>query len=170
MPEQVVINSLEFARNGEALQGSVTVAALGRLQDLLFSHDGVLDYALTGRRGDNGKLYLACTVKGELQLRCQRCLEALAHPVSIDSELELIEDEAAPLGLVDEDDLNDAIQADPKMDVLALVEDEVLLGLPMASMHEPQACKVKLETDQAGSGKQNAFGALAALKSQKLRN
>jgi uncharacterized protein len=83
--------------------------------------------------------------------------------------LELVEDDPALTGLVDEEELTDAIKADPKTDVLALVEDEVLLDLPMAPMHEPQACKVKLDADPAGSGKPNAFGALAALKTQNLR-
>jgi uncharacterized protein len=169
MPEQVVINSIEFARNGESLRGCVAIESLNRLQDSLFSSEGELAYTLTGKRGENGKLFLICGVKGMLQLRCQRCLDALAYPVSIESELELAEDEQDLVGVADEDDLTDAIPADPKMDVLALIEDEVLLGLPMAPMHAPGDCKANENLGQAMSGKKNAFSALAALKSQDLR-
>ena len=169
MPEQVAINSIEFARNGESLNGRVAVANLGRLQDLLVSSSGMLEYALTGKRGENGKLFLACAIKGVLQLGCQRCLGALAYPVDLDSELELIEDEQHLPALVSEDDLADAVKADPNLDVLALVEDEVLLSLPMAPMHASENCKVGGNFGQAKTDKQNAFSALAALKTQDSR-
>lgn len=167
MPEQVVINSIEFARNGESLHGRVAVEKLERLRDSVFSSQGVLDYVLTGRRDENGRLYLGCVVTGELQLECQRCLEAMSYPVNVESVLELVEDESVQL---DEESLVDVIKANPRFDVLGLVEDEVLLALPMAPMHESQDCKMKSGAAQADSGKQNAFSALAALKTQKLRN
>lgn len=166
MPEQVVINSIEFARNGESLNGIVAVANLSRLQDLLFSSSGMLEYTLTGKRGENDKLFLVCAVKGMLQLRCQRCLGALAYPVNLDSELELIEDEQVLPAVVNEDELTDAIKVDPNMDVLALVEDEVLLGLPMAPTHASGDCKAGGNFGQAETDKQNAFSALAALKTK----
>jgi uncharacterized protein len=170
MPEQIAINSIEFARNVESLSGSVAVANLGRLQDLLFSSSGLLKYTLTGKRGENGKLFLVCAVKGMLQLSCQRCLGALAYPIDLDSELELIEEEPVLPAVVNEDELIDAIKVDPNMDVLVLVEDEVLLGLPMAPTHAPGDCKAGGSFGQAGTDKQNAFSALAALKTKDLRN
>jgi len=169
MPEQVVINSIEFARNGESLSSSVAVANLSRLQDLLSSSSGMLEYTLTGKRGENDKLFLVCTIKGTLQLRCQRCLGALAYPVDLDSELELIEDEQILPAVVNEDELTDGIKVDPNLDILALVEDEVLLGLPMAPMHTSGDCKTGGKFGQAETDKQNAFSALAALKTKDLR-
>ena len=170
MPEQVVINSIEFARNGESLNGNVAVANLSRLEDLLFSRSGMLEYTLTGKRGEHDDLFLVCAVKGMLQLRCQRCLGALAYPVDLDSELELIEDEQVLPALVNEDELTDAIQVDPNLDVLALVEDEVLLGLPMAPTHASGDCEAGGNFGQVEIDKQNAFSALAALKTKDLRN
>lgn len=163
MLEQVIINSIEFARNSESLHGDVQVKSLDRLRDLLFSDDGALEYALTGRHNEDGKLFLACIIKGVLQLRCQRCLGALAYPVRLDSELELVENDP---DLSAENDLADAIKADPNLDVLALVEDEVLLDLPMAPMHAPDACQAGENFGQPKTVKQNAFSALAALKTQ----
>lgn len=169
MPEQIVIDSIEFARNGESLNGSVAVANLSRLQDLLFSSSGLLEYTLTGKC-DNDRLFLVCTVKGMLQLSCQRCLGALAYPVDVDSELELIEGEQVLPAIVNEDELTDAIKVDPNLDVLALVEDEVLLGLPMAPTHAPGDCKSGGNFGQAETDKQNAFSVLAALKTKDSRN
>jgi uncharacterized protein len=166
MPEQVVINSIEFARNGESLNGHIAVAKLSRLQDLLSSSSGMLEYMLTGKRGENDKFFLVCTVKGMLQLRCQRCLEALAYPVDFHSELELVGDEQVLPAVVNEDELTDAIKVDPNLDVLALVEDEVLLGLPMAPTHASGDCKVGRNIGQAETDKPNAFSVLAALKTK----
>lgn len=166
MPEQVVINSIEFTSNGESLHGDVRVENLARLQDLLFSNSGTLEYALTGRRDEDGKLFLTCAIKGVLQLRCQRCLGALAYPVKLDSELELVEGDP---DLAAEGDLADAIKADPNLDVLALIEDEVLLDLPMAPMHSPKDCQSGENFGQPKTVKQNAFSALAALKTQDSR-
>ena len=169
MPEQVVINSVEFARNGASLNGRIAVEKLSRLQDLLSSNDGMLEYSLTGKQGDNGRLYLVCVVKGVLHIRCQRCLDALDYPVSLESELELAEGEPSLTVLVNEEDLADAIPADTELDVLALVEDEVLLDLPIAPMHASDDCKAIRNLGQSKLGEQNAFSALAALKSQGLR-
>ncbi len=169
MPEQVAINSIEFAHSGESLNGRVATASLSRLQDLLYSSSGMLEYSLTGKRGENDQLFLVCAVKGMLQLRCQRCLGALAYPVDLNAELELIEDEQNLPAVVNEDELTDAIKADPNMDVLALVEDEVLLGLPMAPTHAPGDCKAGRNFGQAETDKPNAFSALAALKTKDLR-
>lgn len=163
MLEQVVINSTEFARNSESLRGGVQVESLGRLQDLLFLNSGTLEYALTGRHDKDGKLFLNCVITGVLQLRCQRCLGALPYPVRLDSELELVESDP---DLSAEDELTDAIKADPNMDVLALIEDEVLLDLPMAPMHSPEDCQASKDFGQTKTVKQNAFSALAALKTQ----
>lgn len=166
MLEQVIINSIEFARNSESLRGDAQVESLGRLQDLLFSNDGALEYTLTGRREADGKLFLTCVIAGVLQLRCQRCLGALVYPVRLDSELELVENDP---DLSAENDLADAIKADPNLDVLALIEDEVLLDLPMAPMHAQDACQAGENFGQPKTVKQNAFSALAALKTQNSR-
>ncbi|HUW49826.1 MAG TPA: YceD family protein [Sulfuricella sp.] len=166
MPEQVIINSIEFARNSESLHGKVQVESLDRLRDLLFSNSGALEYTLTGKRDGDGKFFLTCIIKGVLQLRCQRCLGAFSYPVSLDSELELVEHDP---DLAAEHGLTDAIKADPNMDVLALVEDEVLLDLPMAPMHSPEDCQAGGNFGQTKTVKQNAFSALAALKTQDSR-
>ncbi|MDD5330128.1 MAG: YceD family protein [Sulfuricella sp.] len=135
---------------------------MDRLRDLLLSGEGELEYVLTGRRGENGKLYLDCDVRGLLQLTCQRCLDALAYPLRVESELELAEGEQSQ----DAEELTDVIEADPALDVLALIEDEVLLALPMAPTHSPKECKADANASQAKLEKKNAFSALAALKTK----
>ena len=163
MCEQVVIDSLDFARNAGTLRGKIAVADMPRLQDALYSDEGVLEYALSGGTNESGKPALRCEVTGELQLRCQRCLGAYMHPFVVRTSLVLVEDEAQ-LAESDNEMDSDAIVADPKMDVLALVEDEVLLALPLAPMHSLSECEVSQSVERTGSAVSGTFAALAALK------
>jgi uncharacterized protein len=162
MSEQVAIDSLEFARNAATLHGKIAVADLARLQDALHSSEGVLEYVLAGGVNGHGRPVLHCEVKGELQLTCQRCLGGYKYPLVVRTDLVLVKDEAA-LAESDNEADTDAILADPRMDVLALVEDEVLLALPISPMHPSADCD-----DQTVKGSSlrtgNAFAALVALK------
>ena len=78
-------------------------------------------------------------------------------PLQFESQLELALGEAGILAA--EDDI-DRVLAGPDMSVAALVEDEVILALPMAPKHEH--CRAAAGTE-AGAGP-SAFQALAALK------
>jgi len=138
------IDSLDFARNGQSIRGELPVAELSRLQDLLETRQGVLSYSVRGGVDNQGSRYLDVNVTGRCLLRCQRCLEALDYQVGIVTRLllrdqptlEVLELDAA---VVEEE--FDSILADPHLDVLNLLEDEVLLSLPIAPKHEPGACQ-----------------------------
>ncbi|MFA7240826.1 MAG: YceD family protein [Sulfuricellaceae bacterium] len=164
MSEQVVINSLEFAQQGKRLQGEIAVADLSRLQEYLHSSGGGLSYTLSGKIGENAKPYLVCTVQGELALQCQRCLDALAFKLDIVSTLELVENADDFLPLEGEEDSADAIPVNPAMDVPALVEEEVLLSLPIAPLHPLAECAAANYRRLSGLGEANPFGVLAKLK------
>lgn len=132
-----VIDSLEFAREGGRLEGDVPVEALSRLADVLADNEGSLHWDLTGERGErDGRHTLTLRVWGSLNLRCQRCLGRLAHPVDLESRLLLV----PPDGEWPDDELlddrSDAIEADKALALLPLVEEEVLLALPIAPRHE----------------------------------
>lgn len=155
-----VLDSLEFARVGGVLQASVRLDELPRLADLLFAAAGSLSVHMTGSRDAEGKSWLQLEIDGEPVLACQRCLGGVGQVVSIRSRLRLI----APGEEWPDDDLEDdsadAIAADRALAVLELVEDEVLLALPIAPRHEH--CESPL-ADAAETGP-SPFAALAALK------
>ncbi|HSD60950.1 MAG TPA: YceD family protein [Burkholderiales bacterium] len=164
MPEQVVIDGLEFARAGKSLSGNLKAGDLERLQDSLASSEGELEFTLRGQQNPNGRPMLHLAVRGTLQLRCQRCLGVLAHSVDIASDLLLLRDESEFAELMDdEDDSVDGILAAPKMDVAAIVEDEIVLSLPYAPRHPVGGCGPG-GAPEAGGGKASPFATLAKLK------
>lgn len=135
----VSIDGIEFARDGLRLAASVEVSALPRLAEDLADSAGRLACIVAGHRDGEGKCWLDISVSGQLKLRCQRCLEMLSHPLDVTARLLLVppgepwpEDEMAEDGF-------DAVVAEKDMALLPLIEEEVLLALPLVPRHP--SCK-----------------------------
>jgi len=154
------IDSLDFARRGGELSGEVPVAELPRMTDLLADSEGKICYVLRGLAGKDGNPLLELKVDGVCNLRCQRCLNALTYPIKLVSRLRLVND-----GDVDntdiEDDEADSIPAEKRLDILALLEEELLLSLPIAPKHGLGECQIAAEGLNRSN---NPFAVLAGLK------
>lgn len=142
------------------MSGKVPVAALERLADVLAEPAGELTWSLAGSSDSRGRSILLLTVSGALKLGCQRCLKPLEFAVASDSRLLLVKAGTEWPDDEMEDDGYDAVESSDAMDVLALVEDEVLLALPIAPRH------TDCELPGAASKEQepSPFAALAQLK------
>ncbi len=163
------IDSLDFARKGQELRGTAPVAEMTRLQDVLASPQGQVNYVLRGLTGKDGKLLLELALEGDCQLRCQRCLRGLPYAIKTVSLLmpvpeSELEGSALEGGELDEEEGIDRILADTHLDVLGLVEDEILLGLPFSPKHEFGACAAAAE--HVSAEKQNPFAVLRELKNK----
>ena|SRR5882672_2965577 len=132
MSQAEVVDGLPFARAALERRGIVGMERLPRLAQLRCSTEG-LEYRLRGGRAGNGKPCLRLSVVGSLELVCQRCLDPIQVPIAIDAELQLAENARE---ISEADDEIDRVIASRNMDVAWLVEDEVILVLPMAPRHE----------------------------------
>ena len=154
------IDSLDFARRGGELSGDVPVAELPRMSDILADSEGKISYILRGLAGNDGKPQLELILDGACNLRCQRCLNALSYPIKLVSKLRLVSE-----GEVDgsdiEDDEVDSIPAEKRLDVLALIEEELLLSMPIAPKHGSGECEIAAESLSRSN---NPFAVLAGLK------
>ena len=161
------IDSLEFAKNAETLQGTFKAREMPRLQAMLDTsapdQDGDIRYRLRGLPDLYGKPGLEVTVEGIIPLTCQRCLERLAHPLEIASRLMLLDADALNADLDCDDEPEDGIAASEKLDVAALVEDEILLSLPFAPKHPEGACRT---AENRAADNVHPFAALASLKNR----
>lgn len=161
---QVVIDGLEFAQKGGSLSGTLELGSLERLRDSLASAEGAIEYSIQGVQNPRGRPMLRLAVSGTLQLRCQRCLGPLTYPVNLTSELLLLRDESEFADLVDElEDSVDGIVAQPRMDVAAMAEDEIILSLPFAPRHPQGECAANGAADKA-AGKVSPMAELAKLR------
>jgi len=159
---QTVIDSLEFARTGQTLRGSLSLPGLTRLKDSLANAVGTVEFEVTGGQDARSRPILAVSIRGMLYLQCQRCLEALDHPLQVLNTLMLVAAGAGAAGELDDEDV-EWIEASRELDVASLVEDEILLSLPYAPRHEEGACRpVGAAIADGATG--SPFAALAALK------
>jgi len=132
MPQAEVIDGLQFARAALERRGVVGMERLPRLVQLQCSTEG-LEYHLRGGKAGNGKPCLRLSVRGSMQMPCQRCLDPARVPIAIEAELQLAESERE---ISEADDEIDRVLASRRMDIAWLVEDEVILALPMVPRHE----------------------------------
>ncbi len=109
---------------------------LGRLHDLLTELSGELSFRLQGRVGSRGEPLLHVAVSGVLPLICQRCLESIGFDLCVDTLLELVPEGGEMSQDELEDDTRDFLPVVKALNVVELVEDEVLLSLPVAPRHE----------------------------------
>jgi uncharacterized protein len=151
MSHQPVIDGFEFASAGATQQGRMSLGGFARLRDLLASDAGEVAYRIEGTRDARGRAALRLSVQGMLQLRCQRCLEALPFEVREEDLLVL----AATQEEIDAEPADpespDRIVAGRQMAVSELVEDELVLALPYAARHEECRAGARKDTEKAAS-------------------
>ena len=163
----MLIDSLQFSRDRQSTRGTLPVAGFERLRVSLFAvapvgdGGGGIRYEVTGGADARDRPLLRLKVAGRLALQCQRCLKALDHELMIDTALRLAPEEALDAEMSDDPDEADCIAASMELDLLALIEDEILLTLPAYPRHEDADCGGSTET--AGTKKDAAFSVLSKL-------
>lgn len=161
--QQPVIDGFEFVSSGASMHGVWPLGDFARLRDLLAADAGEVAYELEGVRDERGRPSLRVKVRGTLQLRCQRCLEAMPFEVQVDETLVL----AATLAEIHAEPADahaaDRVVASKQMPVRDLIEDELILAVPYAPRHE--SCSARPAPD--AEGKTSPFAGLRGLMSGK---
>ena len=139
--DERAIDATNFARERSRISGRLTLAALPRLAASGCASADV-NYSVEGGHNAAGQPSLHVRADGTVEMSCQRCLQAVGVPIAVDAELELAESQEAAEAA---DDEVDRVVASRNLDVAALVEDELLLALPMAATHE--SCQLPAADD-----------------------
>jgi uncharacterized protein len=163
--QSTVINNIEFAQKALEIHDIISLLKFPRLQDFLANTNGQLSSSIEGGKDSSKTAYLHLKVQGRVALTCQRCLQPFAHEIKIDAHFILVRDESEMPAPEEEGDNEDYLPIQAEMHVLDLIEDEVLLALPIAPKHEEGACNNEnnIETYQ----QPNPFAKLVLLKSKK---
>lgn len=131
--------------------------------------DPVVAWRVTGRMaaiaGAGVQPQLRIEAGADLVLQCQRCLQPLPLAVRADRRIGFVEGEDAAAALDAESD-DDVLALAPVLDVHVLVEDELLLALPLVPRHDvcPDPPRLRDPDDDAVASALNPFAVLAALK------
>jgi uncharacterized protein len=140
MLQAVEVDPWRFCRDAQSWETRSDVAAFPRL-----AHEftqGALFCRVAGRTDQRGSLSLKVSISGEVGLTCQRCLGGMPYTVAIERTLYLARNEAE-MEQLDALPDSDAIQPGETLNLVELVEDEVLLSLPLAPMHAEGECSLQ---------------------------
>lgn len=161
---------LELAKQQKEVVGQLHAAELSRLQEALrelgVSGDGKFEvsYRIQGTSpryfGETALPMLVLEVQTDLPLVCQRCFSPMPQRVDLRFEYALCHE--PPEALL-EDEQVDWLEEGDEATVEALVEDELLMALPIAVMHETECVNLQ----QTAGEKPNPFAALKQLKLDK---
>ena len=124
-------------------------------------------------------VWLHLTASACISLTCQRCMGPAGMPLEVDQWYRFVATEAIAMAEDDESE-EDLLVMEPQFDLLALLEDELLMALPLVPMHGEcpvaPAMQVGEETlvpmarkdgdDQRLGEKPHPFAALAQLKTK----
>lgn len=119
---------------------------------------------------NNNLLALDFRLQGEVWLTCQRCLQPVSVALTDDHYIALPADESQVRLLDDEDEyllLEEILDEDSQEKLLPLarlIEDEILLDVPLAPKHDDCEMVVEQVGEIAEEQEENPFAALAALK------
>lgn len=166
-----------FIADGEALSGSWPGEQLQRLADLQAPPQDTpladVAWQAQGERravtGGEAELWLALRAQAPVWLTCQRCLQPMAQPLDVDQRIRFVHGEARAEAL-DAEIEDDVLALSKSLDLRALVEDELLLALPIVPRHGvcPQPLPVALGSVPAPDDvpePAHPFAALQRLKS-----
>lgn len=162
---------LDLARLADArvvLDGELPLARFGRLAPLLARTDGVVRAHLEFAR-DLKREVVRGRVECELFLTCQRCFGEVEVSVVADLDLIRVADENDAEALADGRD--PLLAPNREVDLTTMLEDELLLALPIVPRHaDPAGCvrvgAAAAAVDEPGE-EEHPFAALAALKPKK---
>jgi uncharacterized protein len=163
-----------FAQDGVPLVQITPLQKLERLSEEVQSPQPELSVSwqatgeLRARAGTEGEVWLHLQAKTTVPLTCQRCMAAVATPLLVDQWYRFVADEDIALAEDDQSE-EDLLVLAPQFDLLAVLEDELLMALPLVPMHEvcPEPPSFSAgDADLAGPGepKPHPFAALAQLK------
>ena len=165
-----------FAKAGGQMAGTWPLPSFERLADMLAVGDGgmqqaVVNWSAQGEempvRGAAAEVWLHLQADAALPLVCQRCLAAYPHPMAVRARILFVADEDTA-GEIDAEAEHDVLVFSKELDLHQLVEDELLLDLPLVPRHEacPQAL-VTTPVEEPEAPREHPFAALAGLKSGK---
>jgi uncharacterized protein len=163
-----------FAKHGATLRGQWSLATMDRLIDCCHADWTEAPRApvvwrvqgeLRKTRAAEPQIWLRLDVATRLALVCQRCLAPVDAALHIEKALRFVRGEDAAAEL-DADSDDDVLDSSRNLDLRSLIEDELLLALPLVPRHDecPPAYREPVPSESQADDKPNPFSVLAALK------
>jgi uncharacterized protein len=174
------LNMKAFAQEGTTLAETTPLQNLERLAEETqgLKADSAVRWQAIGelrpRTGGEDEVWLHLQAETIVPLTCQRCMGVVETPLEVDQWYRFVADEDIAMAEDDQAE-EDLLVMEPQFNLLAVLEDELLMALPLVPMHEQCPVPPKLQAGDVGepgtpdgaAGKPNPFAVLAQLKNKK---
>jgi uncharacterized protein len=165
------VDPFRFADHAVSLQGEMLVKDMPRLCSGLKNHAGEVNVHLQFGVDEQGIRFLKGDYEVLLMLECQRCMGTFSYPAKGHFLLGIVEgdDEAVKLPEV----YDPVIAKGGILLLLDVIEDELIVSLPLVPMHSASECRVKFplsidSTDDLNEEKvENPFKVIESLREKK---
>ena len=160
------LDVFELARARSAVCGRVPLSELTRLAASLSGSEGDLAYEVQGQVDGRGRPAARVRLCGTLRLVCDRCGNALPFELDAAAHFYFVHSEQELARIPVEDSPEEPLLGSTRFDLLALIEDEAILALPISPRHltcEGEAASATAASDEA-SERPHPFAALAQLR------
>lgn len=161
------IDPYKLAKHGQSLQGKVPVAAMQRALASLASDQGEIEYNLSFATDEDGLCVISGEFTGQVTMRCERCLKNYIADIGGEFTVSPVADEAAAKQL--DDSYEPVIAVDGKLYPSDLIEDELILALPIMPLHKAgdQSC-IEFIAEVGGAKPQSAANPFQILQTLKV--
>jgi len=162
------VDPLKYADQNKVLEGRIAVTLMPRLADMVQQAEGEVDVRLEFDRDEQHLRIVKGSLRATLALTCERCLEPVEKLVESEFELGIV--------LSDEQAKNlpgyyEPLLVEPDtMSVYEVVEEELILSLPMFAYHDDcNVEQIEEPEDFADKAKEkpNPFSVLSGMKLKK---
>ena len=170
LPEQIA--PLKLARQGISLQGRFKLINMKRLAGSLVDSQGEVEVDLHFDIDESGVSYMQGHFNALVNVACQRCMNPMQISVEGDASVGFVASDERASSLADV--YEPCVLTEDTAALIDLVEDELILALPIVSVHPDQACQPWFEQEgkqQAeelpAEEKENPFAVLETLRKGK---
>ena len=165
----IQVDPFRFADNAIQLQGTLLLKEMQRLVPSLYEGKGEVIIDLAFGVDAQSVRFLRGQLTTCLTLKCQRCLEPFDYKVAGRFLLGMIQTEEEAVSLPQQ---YDPLMVKENMLIIQeVIEDELIVSLPIVPMHALEECKVKLPLDveadtKVEADKDNPFKVIEFLRSK----
>ena len=145
IPERV--DHRKLANHAGLIEGTLPLQCFQRLGEMLVAREGEVLLRLEFSKGEFGSTVVNGSAATEVCMICQNCMQPFWRKISCDIAVHIVSDEAKLERLAE--DADGIVTPDKVMAVADLIEDELILTMPMIPRHEEGECP-KTEYEQVG--------------------
>ncbi len=164
------VDPIRLADTRAHLTGELSVKAMSRLREMCLDDQGLASVDLFFERSsERGLRQVRGTITAQLHVPCQRCLEQMTLALRVEPSLAFVKaGEHADI----QGEETELLVVDKPISLSNLVEDELLLAMPMIPMHDVSECpaqrRLGVQDAAVQPSRENPFAVLGKLK-QKTR-